>query len=358
MQREVREGFADHVGKVSVIIPSYNRADLVGQTIENMLRQTLPPHEVIVVDDGSTDASVEVIRAFGGRVTLIEQANGGPGSARNTGLAVATGDFIQFMDSDDLASLNKLAVQARALAATGADMAYGPWIQMRMAGREVRWMDYVLQPEPAPSNRPLYETHLRRWALVLQNCLFTRAFLQARGALKTDLLGTEDFEYLTRIFLAEPRVIFTPECMVYYRLHDSGKLSGSGTTATRKAGELGRAFAYVAADLQRAPRPLSPSTRFVFSFTAWRIWRQMTAARSFPPAEVERVRAIAAPFPAWAYRAFALWDRLHAALRVRLTGIPWVHAYRARRPNGDELARMREAGLTLDVATVSPEATV
>ena len=90
---------SDIVATISVVIPNYNRAALIGETIENSLRQTRPPDELIVVDDGSTDNFVRVIRNFGNRVVLIEQANKGPGAARNAGLASATGDFVQFFDS-------------------------------------------------------------------------------------------------------------------------------------------------------------------------------------------------------------------------------------------------------------------
>src|SRR5579859_1319636 len=101
--------------KVSVIVPNYNRETLVGETISNLLAQTLPPFQIIVVDDGSTDKSVDVIRSFGGTVKLIQQPNQGPGAARNAGLKIAAGDFVQFQDSDDLLSLNKIETQAKLL---------------------------------------------------------------------------------------------------------------------------------------------------------------------------------------------------------------------------------------------------
>ena len=87
--------------RISVIIPNFNREALIGETVSNLLDQTLPPSEIIVVDDGSTDKSVDVIHAFGDKVELIRQANQGPGAARNAGLKIATGEFIQFQDSDD-----------------------------------------------------------------------------------------------------------------------------------------------------------------------------------------------------------------------------------------------------------------
>ena len=98
---------------VSVIIPNFNRETLIGDPLENQLAQTAPPHEIIVVDDGSTDKSVEVIRSFGSKIKLIEQTNQGPGAARNAGLSIATGEFIQFQDSDDLFSLNSLRRRQR-----------------------------------------------------------------------------------------------------------------------------------------------------------------------------------------------------------------------------------------------------
>lgn len=86
---------------ISVVIPAYNARAYIGRTIESVLRQTHPPSEIIVVDDGSTDNTAEVIRGFAGRVKLIEQANAGASAARNAGIEAATGDWIAFLDGDD-----------------------------------------------------------------------------------------------------------------------------------------------------------------------------------------------------------------------------------------------------------------
>jgi glycosyltransferase involved in cell wall biosynthesis len=86
----------------STIIPVYNRRELVVPAIESALQQTFADQEIIVVDDGSTDGTADVIRErFGGKVRLLSQPNAGPGPARNTGIKAATGTYVAFLDSDD-----------------------------------------------------------------------------------------------------------------------------------------------------------------------------------------------------------------------------------------------------------------
>lgn len=86
---------------VSAIIPTYNRVDFVAEAVESVLAQTAPVEEIIVVDDGSSDDTLERLGSFGDRIRVISQTNAGPSAARNHGLRLATGDFIAFLDSDD-----------------------------------------------------------------------------------------------------------------------------------------------------------------------------------------------------------------------------------------------------------------
>ena len=88
-------------GKVSVIIPNYNYAHYVGAAIESVLNQTYPDIEIVVVNNGSTDNSLEVLSKYAGKICLVNQENLGQSGSRKSGLNSATGDYIAFLEADD-----------------------------------------------------------------------------------------------------------------------------------------------------------------------------------------------------------------------------------------------------------------
>ena len=98
-----------HLPLVSVIIPAYNRDRYLAEAIESVLAQTYPAIELIVVDDGSSDRTAEVAQRYA--LTYHFQPNGGISAARNAGIALATGEFLAFLDSDDIWMLDKLSKQ-------------------------------------------------------------------------------------------------------------------------------------------------------------------------------------------------------------------------------------------------------
>lgn len=102
MQHQAGPFSSPDAGAISLVIPTYNRGDLIGETIDSALRQQRPFAEIIVVDDGSTDATAAVLAGFGERIRVIGVANGGVQRARNTGVAAARTDWIALCDSDDL----------------------------------------------------------------------------------------------------------------------------------------------------------------------------------------------------------------------------------------------------------------
>jgi glycosyltransferase involved in cell wall biosynthesis len=98
-------------GLISVIIPVYNAERYLAEAIESVMSQTLPPDEIIIVDDGSTDESHQVAKRFAKPVLYYYQSQAGPGAARNLGVALAKGDWLTFLDADDLWLPDKLARQ-------------------------------------------------------------------------------------------------------------------------------------------------------------------------------------------------------------------------------------------------------
>ncbi len=97
--------------QVSVIIPTYNNAQYLSQAIKSILNQTYQASEIIVIDDGSTDETTEVVQSFNKNIQYIRQENKGPASARNTGLKIAKGKYVVFLDADDELLPDKLSFQ-------------------------------------------------------------------------------------------------------------------------------------------------------------------------------------------------------------------------------------------------------
>jgi Glycosyl transferase family 2 len=123
----------------SVIIPVYNRANLVGSALDSVLAQDFSDYELIVVDDGSTDQTAEVIGRYAaehpGRIISLRQSNGGPGAARNTGIAAARGRYVAFLDSDDLWFPWALSCHAKAIQEFGSpSLISGDWTLFNSPG--------------------------------------------------------------------------------------------------------------------------------------------------------------------------------------------------------------------------------
>ena len=306
---------------LSVIIPNYNRAALIGETLANVFAQSRPPDEVIVVDDGSTDGSVAAIERLGARVTLIRQENRGPGAARNRGLAAARGDLIQFMDSDDLWSLGKLEAQERALETSDADFAYSPWLQARLEDGQARHADPVIQQHPLPPSRSAMAWYLRGWVIVFQCCLFRRSLLDAAGPYREDLMPSEDSELLFRILKTGARPVHVPEAMVLYRLHGGEQISRGGMALQRRARDWDRYVSVVAAQLGEIAGLTTADRRH------WR-WRQFEAAQGLREAGIEPAGEIALGLPSRiGFRADRLGHRIRAGLTRRLGGSSFAAPY-------------------------------
>ena len=107
---------------VTVVVPNFNGANYLRDSIDSVLAQDYTNLEVIVVDDGSTDASITILESYAGNITLVKQSNKGSAAARNSGISQAKGEFIALLDSDDVWIENKLSTQMSLLEEQGLDL--------------------------------------------------------------------------------------------------------------------------------------------------------------------------------------------------------------------------------------------
>lgn len=173
---------------ISVIIPAYNAANTVVEAIESVLVQTYSVTEIIVVDDGSTDQTADVVAKTFPSVRLESGPNRGPSGARNHGISVAKGEWIAFLDADDTWHPDKLALQM-AVARDGVELIASDWIRGK-----------VFTPCP----RPIRETHLAYRDLLVMNQFQTSTVLMTERLVRTlngfdaNVDGAEDWDFWLR----------------------------------------------------------------------------------------------------------------------------------------------------------------
>jgi glycosyltransferase involved in cell wall biosynthesis len=157
---------------VSVIIPTYNRAGLVGRAIESALRQTYPYKQIIVVDDGSTDHTADVVKGYAG-VEYIYRPNGGQAAARTTGLGAARGSIIASLDSDDLWDPAFLAIAVDAMETLQLDFVFVNWNQQMADGRMIDYFaefKYLRSFWSSRTESPMLFSYAELRSLYLECC--------------------------------------------------------------------------------------------------------------------------------------------------------------------------------------------
>jgi len=201
---------------VSIIIPCYNAAPYVAEAIESALRQTYDPVEVIVLDDGSTDRSLEVIKSFDGHITWHTGDNQGVSAARNWGIDVAEGEFIKFLDADDVLPEHSVETQVRQIRKAGGKKCsvfgdgqkIGPKGQVLGDSRFRRMRDdedlimYILNVNPG-AQYPLHR----------------REHLAEVGGFDENLPWAEDYDLHLRLHLAGVLLEYHPGEVVRVRQH-------------------------------------------------------------------------------------------------------------------------------------------
>jgi len=214
-----------HFPKVSVLIPCYNAEKYVGETLESVFRQTWPAIEVIVVDDGSTDGSAAVVRSFARpNLRFIQQSNRGSTAARNACCSQATGDFVQYLDADDLIEPDKIALQMERLRDAPRCIASSEWGRFKRSPAETI---FQAQPYWADSDPIDWLVLSGLGTMLTALWLIPMQTVRAVGPWNEGLSLADDAEYFTRVVLASERVIFCPGSRFHYRSGIPGSLSGS-----------------------------------------------------------------------------------------------------------------------------------
>ena len=215
---------------ISVIIPTYNYGRFLSEAITSALQQTYEPGEIIVVDDGSTDETAEVTESFGERVKYLRQDKAGVCAARNLGVASTTGDYIAFLDADDIWEPTKLEKQMRKFEADAEvglvhcgmrefDSTTGETLQFHLEGDE-GWVAqmHLLFEKPVINASG-------------SSIMVTRAAFDRVKGFDTRLRNGEDWEFCYRV-AKEFKVGYVQEPLVQYRNH--------GVNATKNISEMER----------------------------------------------------------------------------------------------------------------------
>lgn len=192
-----------------MIVPAYNAEDTIAAALHSVLRQEPVPHEVIVVDDGSKDTTRDVVAAIPG-VRLIAQNNAGPAAARNAGIAASSGDWLAFLDADDVWLPKKLRLQFEALAQeSAAGMCSSDWVRSEaQAPGEMVLSDIPIQ-------RFAWREIVRLNRFQTSTALVRRDIAEQVGGFRSAIDGTEDWDFWLRcarhtidLHLGAPLVVY------------------------------------------------------------------------------------------------------------------------------------------------------
>lgn len=212
---------------VSVVIPTYNHCEFVISAIESVMAQTHPDREIIVVNDGSSDGTAELLKplAQASQIRYYEQANSGQASARNRGLSEARGALVAFLDDDDVWPVDKLAWQVEALRAEPqAALAYGSYRTLMPDGNLI----HIEPPQDhqRPSGDVLEPFRRQCWMISPGQALIRTEAVRAIGGFDENIWGADDWDLYIRLAKLGP-FIYQDRVALHYRRHSANASSSS-----------------------------------------------------------------------------------------------------------------------------------
>ena len=215
---------------VSILIPAFNEEEFIAETLRSALAQTWPRKEIIVVDDGSTDATIAIARRFAHcGVTVVHQTHQGAAAARNKAYSLCRGDYIQWLDADDLLAPDKIAKQleARTPGDSSSVLFSSSWGRFKYRHHRAKFAHSGLWTDLSAKEWLLRKLENNVY-MQTATWLVTRELTEAAGLWNTRLSLDDDGEYFARVALASDSIRFVPEAKVFYRITDSNSLSYAG----------------------------------------------------------------------------------------------------------------------------------
>ncbi len=218
--------------KISILIPAYNCEKYIAETIACLLNQSYKNIEIIVVDDGSTDNTLSVLSKVNDtRFKYSVQANNGASAARNAAFAISSGEFIKFMDADDLISPKCLEVQLKKIINKPGCIASATWGRFYKDDAS----DFKPAPETVWKDLPgidwLIDSLIDSGANMMQPGIFLvpRNIIEKAGPWNEALSLIDDFDYMIRVISNSSAVLFCEDALLMYRSGISNNLSGKKT---------------------------------------------------------------------------------------------------------------------------------
>ncbi|AFZ27925.1 glycosyl transferase [Cylindrospermum stagnale PCC 7417] len=203
---------------VSVIIPCYNAAKFLSATLESVFNQTLKNYEIILIDDGSTDNTATLIRSFGASIRAEFTSNQGASAARNRGTNLAQGQFIQYLDADDLLRVDALEKRVNALVKSGADVAYSDWQRLEEGEDDNFELGEVVARRIEDINpNPEIALFTDFWAPPAA-LLYHRRIVEAIGAWNESLPIIQDARFFLDAALVGGKFVYVPGVQADYRI--------------------------------------------------------------------------------------------------------------------------------------------
>jgi glycosyltransferase involved in cell wall biosynthesis len=202
---------------VSVIIPSYNYLKYISKCIESVQSQDYPNIEIIIVDDGSTDGSLEFLQMLNSKIKIVHQSNQGVSIARNRGLLEAMGEYIAFLDADDYWESSKISKQLAVLKQMGADLIYSGISLVSSDGFEITG---TLKPHFSGECARAFRRYPGRAVITLgtSNALFRKCLLSKSGLFDPSLSISADWDFFRR-YCDFGKVAILKDDLTYYRQH-------------------------------------------------------------------------------------------------------------------------------------------